>query len=147
MCPERLTQRPCTALHKVSVGIGTVGGAIIGGAGGAVVGTAVLPIAGTAGGGAAGGLVGATEGGVLGLAVANVADVGAELIGEGAVQMGKRLNKVIARSLDFLGSVILQIPGLPPEDENPKPGPPPSPYKDHGRPPPEPKRPRGLDIP
>src|SRR5690606_11534002 len=73
LCPQSITGRPCTTIHRVGTLLGAGTGALIGGTGGAVAGTVVLPVAGTVGGGAAGVLAGTAEGGVLGLAAANLA--------------------------------------------------------------------------
>jgi hypothetical protein len=89
LCPQHITGRPCTTIHKVSTALGAGAGALAGGAGGAVAGTVVLPVAGTLGGGAAGAVAGAAEGGVLGLAAANLDVEGAELVGATVEAMGK----------------------------------------------------------
>jgi RHS repeat-associated protein len=114
----------CTTLHKVSTFFGALAGGVVGGAGGAVAGTVILPIAGTAGGGTAGAFVGAGEGAVLGLATANVAEVGAELIGEGAADGARRVinkGRIIA---GLIGQLIGMGEPLPnpkgPESDRPR---------------------------
>jgi hypothetical protein len=116
LCPQHITGRPCTTIHKVSTALGAGAGAMLGGVGGAVAGTVVLPVAGTLGGGAIGAVAGGAEGAVVGLAAANVAVQGAELLGATVNEMGslgRRLRTFITTTILIPGGMASPVPTTP----------------------------------